>query len=110
MLLNLVGKKSIFVEGKTDKKYIELALNKEYNVIPLDGAGNSQVLVKIFKKIFRWAIKNWILILDNDQGFGKQIKTYFQKCINLPGLEKGQAIESYFGDLILDKEIEQEGN
>ena len=108
-LWNLSGKKAIFVEGKTDKKYIELALNNEYKLIPLKGAGNSQVLVEAFKNVFPLAIKNWILILDNDQEFGEQIKTYFQKCINLPGLEKGQAIESYFGDLIPDKEIEHAG-
>lgn len=106
--LSLSGEKAIFVEGKTDKKYIELALNNEYKLIPLDGAGNSQVLVEAFKSFSRWA-GNWILILDNDQEFGEQIKTYFKKCINLPGLEKGQAIESYFGDLITAKEIEHAG-
>lgn len=102
-VIKLRGRKVVFVEGKTDVKYLTLALSEykeKYKILSLDGAGNTKSLVNLASFSFPDFERKWILVSDNDQTAKKFEKTWFKKCINLPKLDKGQAIEAYFSDFL----------
>ena len=49
-VIKLRGRKVVFVEGKTDVKYLTLALSEykeKYKILSLDGAGNTKSLVNL---------------------------------------------------------------
>ena len=104
-LKNIVND-TIFVEGKSDKIYLEKFLTK-FNITYFEG-GNKNFKIFQYMQYINHISGNFLFLLDNDyQKFKKEIeaKKFFitkQRIHFLKDLKYGKSIEYYFKDLFKD--------
>ena len=104
-LKNIVND-TIFVEGKSDKIYLEKFLTK-FNITYFEG-GNKHFKIFQYMQYINHILGNFLFLLDNDyQKFKKEIeaKKFFitkQRIHFLKDLKYGKSIEYYFKDLFKD--------